>query len=801
MISILLLLFTIIIITCIYFLFQRHNKVTINDATELLYLFERNKVLPIDPTNKWSLIEVRNTLRVWSRTLTPGRDYSLLKIQASFAILNDSLNVVCNIIRDSKTQKNWNSMIPMNSKIRVIPLQAIENFGNFQKRSNISIETSNFNKENVTLERKKYRSKDGIVGFAGNWINNFLLDVDVERSWLQQNENVFWLLEHPKNFEWWIFYLVTTIDDQKDKCILNVITNESYAKPTHLLAIIFGKSQMWINHPSDLIMGFRDFIENEKSTNSLAFSQFLNSISENQQINFATDAHGSLGKSDGNFPKRKNPDDLKNSDISFFQKLKNMIEEKKDEVEQTTAKLRRSFSNSDSSDLKGDGEISLNPIEIIKRISLTGILFDDKKNETEVHADLNDAMPIKKTTDGKKGWRDISDAISKIADEKKISKNAAHRTNKDQISEIDEADRDLIQCLDTMIDNAALDVIAENGKIANLNIKSSLDDQAIQSGGWVYCGLEKDTVILKKSSDLTIPLHSYISRGMISCPPKMIYELLISPTSRLTYDDAIKDVEVIKEFDCGIKIVRLLYEIGQNFKRELHEFVVLQGERMEGMKHIITLQSVDWDYLSSKASSANKTGDANFSTNASSCGVSYCGGGSENLNGSRKNSTSRSTETSDALKMKLPRQKQQLQQRQQNPKKQIIDDAIRAKMFSSGWIIEPVMKTDKLCSMVTYICQMQLGAGMRQGQTYMSEEVAVKQPLCIVHLRNYIAKTAAKDDASNKMTDNKRNNSVTLSLSNALARFKNGSVDRVDEEEEEEEEVEEEKDFGREVLV
>lgn len=31
----------------------------------------------------------------------------------------------------------------------------------------------------------------------------------------------------------------------------------------------------------------------------------------------------------------------------------------------------------------------------------------------------------------------------------------------------------------------------------------------------------------------------------------------------------------------------------------MREFIVLQGERIEGMKHIITLQSVDWNTLSS----------------------------------------------------------------------------------------------------------------------------------------------------------------------------------------------------------
>lgn len=94
-----------------------------------------------------------------------------------------------------------------------------------------------------------------------------------------------------------------------------------------------------------------------------------------------------------------------------------------------------------------------------------------------------------------------------------------------------------------------------------------------------YCGLEKDTVILKKvSTDDSVPLHrcviyfdeicytyiksliafsininvsiinrliiiiinSYIGKGMVSYPPKLVYEVLRSPTRRVAYDDMVK---------------------------------------------------------------------------------------------------------------------------------------------------------------------------------------------------------------------------------------------------------------------
>ena len=85
------------------------------------------------------------------------------------------------------------------------------------------------------------------------------------------------------------------------------------------------------------------------------------------------------------------------------------------------------------------------------------------------------------------------------------------------------------------------------------------------------------------------------------------------------------------------------------------------------------------------------------------------------------------------------------------------------------------------------INQMKLDTGMRTALSYLAEDIALKQPLCIVHLRHYLATLDAEEEflTSNSDVDCKRTGkSVTLSISNALARFRNSPPgDRMEESE------------------
>ncbi|XP_074630901.1 uncharacterized protein LOC141889499 [Acropora palmata] len=62
---------------------------------------------------------------------------------------------------------------------------------------------------------------------------------------------------------------------------------------------------------------------------------------------------------------------------------------------------------------------------------------------------------------------------------------------------------------------------------------------------------------------------------------------------------------------------------------------------------------------------------------------------------------------------------------------------VRGKIYSSGWIIEPVLQNGQLYSMVSYLSQVDFGGAVPTG---LLNHIARRQPLCIAYLRNYLQK-------------------------------------------------------------
>ncbi|XP_073248466.1 uncharacterized protein [Porites lutea] len=64
-------------------------------------------------------------------------------------------------------------------------------------------------------------------------------------------------------------------------------------------------------------------------------------------------------------------------------------------------------------------------------------------------------------------------------------------------------------------------------------------------------------------------------------------------------------------------------------------------------------------------------------------------------------------------------------------------DITRGKIFSSGWIIEPVLQNGQLYSMVSYLSQIDFGGAL---PVRLVNLIARRQPLCIAYLRTYLEK-------------------------------------------------------------
>ncbi|ELU12867.1 hypothetical protein CAPTEDRAFT_198663 [Capitella teleta] len=191
------------------------------------------------------------------------------------------------------------------------------------------------------------------------------------------------------------------------------------------------------------------------------------------------------------------------------------------------------------------------------------------------------------------------------------------------------------------------DIMVEKSRISQINISLSPEDQAANSGGWIYSSLDKDIVILKKAinEDALSPVFSYLGKGIIDCHPQKVFEKLQNPHTRFTYDEQLKKTEVLQDLGNGLKIVYMYHELGQIFKREGHELCVLQCERHRA------------------------TQDSGLSTYALGMESVYW--------------------------PELP----------QN------EEVLRSKLLPSGWIVEPITKGDNIQSMVTYVINLETTHG------------------------------------------------------------------------------------------
>ncbi|XP_052767690.1 uncharacterized protein LOC128208246 isoform X2 [Mya arenaria] len=89
---------------------------------------------------------------------------------------------------------------------------------------------------------------------------------------------------------------------------------------------------------------------------------------------------------------------------------------------------------------------------------------------------------------------------------------------------------------------------------ANIDLRTSIQDQVLASGGWMFCGLDNDVVVLKKVS-IKENIHCYLGKGVIQAKPQSVWNAIRNPRTKFAYDDSLKKVDVIEKVSDNIKIV------------------------------------------------------------------------------------------------------------------------------------------------------------------------------------------------------------------------------------------------------
>ncbi|XP_046370005.1 uncharacterized protein LOC124144554 isoform X4 [Haliotis rufescens] len=146
----------------------------------------------------------------------------------------------------------------------------------------------------------------------------------------------------------------------------------------------------------------------------------------------------------------------------------------------------------------------------------------------------------------------------------------------------------------TLASQAAAELLAQVLKASNIELDKGAEEQFSTAGGWMFYGFESDVVILKRLFKAGSHVQSYLGKGVVEAPPQTVWEALRNPRTRFTYDESLKKVDILQTISENLRIVYLYHEVHQILKKESCDFCIVQSERIEGEKHILVYQSVDW---------------------------------------------------------------------------------------------------------------------------------------------------------------------------------------------------------------
>ncbi|XP_076100124.1 uncharacterized protein LOC143069394 [Mytilus galloprovincialis] len=145
----------------------------------------------------------------------------------------------------------------------------------------------------------------------------------------------------------------------------------------------------------------------------------------------------------------------------------------------------------------------------------------------------------------------------------------------------------------TLANQSAADLLVEYFQVSNIDLKKPVSQQTAISGGWGFCGLENDVVILKKTPADGSNIFSYMGKGLIHASPQTVLETVKNPRTKFTYDETLKKVDVLNDVTKKIKIVYFYHEVINMFKKSCYDFCVLQTERQDGDKFVLANSSIE----------------------------------------------------------------------------------------------------------------------------------------------------------------------------------------------------------------
>ncbi|KAL3873500.1 hypothetical protein ACJMK2_036609 [Sinanodonta woodiana] len=574
-------------------------------AFDVLSLLRNLKPFPIGTYKGWKLYSFHHGSRVWCKEVTPNTGGASMTIYGAFHKVKISPQVLLQILKDVSRNASWKPGVvatsitskPTDHELTGSRPRGIVG-GTPVQHDIISEEVIIAAQWNWAVELCRF------LGLSSNTTDSMpTVTKEYKRFWHREDNGVCWVLQMNEMVQEWTFILAQP-SEEVDQSLLSVMCYMDLESSLNNGA----------NRVAELVGSLKDYIQYRRlqATPVIDIKLPLTAKHEKKVRSYSSSDDNAQKQTAGN---------------RMFQRFRSFVEKPLSSCDTASMQLQLQRSASilrhrlqNKSNCLDDGGGKKNSDALVskkefqaksnsaspQRSKVSEVEGNShRKTEEKINAEVIENNNIVQDLDGEEMLKDNTQnlAASIVEDFENIEFKNLDKTLDEDImaheEETVEKPQDLQQSsfrkdLNYVVrsNQAAAELLSVVLQVSYMDLNQSLDEQKETSGGWVFCGMDHEVVVLKKTSP-NGKVISYLGKGIINAPPKTVWETICNPQTRFTYDDSLKKVDVVKTITDSVKIVYYYHEIQQLFKKECYDMYILQSERVDGDKFVLAMQSVE----------------------------------------------------------------------------------------------------------------------------------------------------------------------------------------------------------------
>ncbi|CAH1791273.1 unnamed protein product [Owenia fusiformis] len=543
------------------------------DGLDILKMINLRKILPVGLSSGWRLCGCVFGTRSWKKQLTNGTGVArnlrgtqdTSDLYAAFKTIHVSPQVVLNTIKDPTKIQQWNQDVVDITQVTIATSTQTKNEGPTEHG------LPGIYSDSVGLECE--------IGSKGKHAHMY--HTRFKRYWYREMNGCCWFLEVSNDNGEWAYYLAQPVQEL-NQCMLTVVMHPGCTRVPPLSDL-----------PSSRLASLHDYLLHRRvQSTPLRTITLPSNIKQMQQTDSSKHSCKSVSKRelrDSNIilqykegvPSIAESTDSSSSSLDSMQHCNiSNKSTKSNSLQSQNTKIQ-----SKSSDILNTGSSPSNPDSNKERLNEQN---PSARAIQQALRKLNISSDTQVQGANTRGGRGDVVPRGRSKSDTAVSQHKGLNTWTD-----DEVDEQRYRLLGNNGDGVVLEEVVH---VSNIDVSKPWQQQAENTGGWVFCGIDKDVVVLKKLYEEGGPKQSYLGKGIVPVTPQILFDTIRNPRTRFTYDDMLKQLDVIHDFGNGLKILYCYFEVPQMFRKEGIDCYLLQSERVDNQRYILSLQSIDWPH-------------------------------------------------------------------------------------------------------------------------------------------------------------------------------------------------------------